>query len=138
MNQPARLKPLGALEQRVMEILWRCAPVSVRDVMRELGRRPALAYTTVMTTLDRLHKKALLSRERDGAAFLYRPALSREEYLRALAEAAAAELLNEAASPVLAAFVDAAARADAAHLDELERLIAARRAGLGGRDDRDR
>ena len=132
MNQPARHRPLGALEQRVMEIVWRSAPVSVRDVMRELGPRPALAYTTVMTTLDRLHKKELLTRERDGSAFLYRPALRREEFLHALAESAAAELLSESAAPVLAAFVDAAARADAAHLDELERLIAERRSAMKG------
>lgn len=134
-----RVKSLGALEQRVMEVLWRRAPLSVRETQGELESQTALAYTTVMTTLDRLHKKKLLVREKDGAAFLYRPALGREAYLRALAEAAAAELLSEAASPVLAAFVDAAARVDAAHLDELERLIAARRSALKGeRDDRDR
>jgi len=127
MNPSARFRLLGTLEQRVMDLLWRCHPRSVREVQRDLGSQPLLAYTTVMTTLDRLHKKGLLRRDKDGAAFLYRPVQSREEHLRSIAETAVAELLSESAAPVLAAFVDAAARVDTAHLDELERLIAAHR-----------
>jgi predicted transcriptional regulator len=117
---------LGELEQRIMEVLWDEAPLSVRDVMARLGRAP-LAYTTIMTTLDRLYKKGLLAREKEGLAFVYRPAMERSEYQRRVVEAAVAPLLEQGAGPVLAAFVEVAADADESNLLQLERLIAAHR-----------
>lgn len=108
-----------------MEILWEGTPVSVRDVKARLGRKPA--YTTVMTTLDRLYKKGLAARDKDGLAYVYRAAIDRGEYQRRVVEAAVAPLLEQGAGPVLAAFVDVAAGASRQHLAELERLIADRR-----------
>ena len=69
-----------------MDILWELHPLTVRDVKARLGARSA--YTTVMTTLDRLYKKGLLARDKDGLAFVYRPALDRAEYQRRVVEAA--------------------------------------------------
>jgi predicted transcriptional regulator len=115
---------LGALEQRVMDLLWEEHPLAVRAVSARLGRRPA--YTTVMTTLDRLFKKGLLAREKEGLAFLYRPAIDRAAYQRRVVEAAVAPLLEHGAGPVLAAFVDVAGTSDE-NLEQLEQLIAARR-----------
>lgn len=110
-----------------MDILWDAGePMAVRDVLPRLGRAK-LAYTTVMTTMDRLHKKHLLSRTKDGNAFVYRPAMTRDEYQARVLAAAIGPLLEQAAKPILSAFVDVAARADAKHLAELERLIAAHR-----------
>jgi predicted transcriptional regulator len=117
---------LGELEQRVMEVLWEAAPLPVREVQRRLGRG-RLAYTTVMTTLDRLYKKHLLAREKAGLAYLYRPAIDRAEYQRRVVEAALVPLLEQGSGPVLAAFVDVAAGADEQNLAQLEQLIAARR-----------
>ena len=74
----ARLAALGPLELGVMEILWAVGEGSVRDVRKRLNR--PLAYTTVMTTVERLHKKSLLSRRRLGRAFLYSPRLSRQQW----------------------------------------------------------
>ncbi len=116
---------LGSLEARVMAILWRGEPLSVREVALRLGGR--LAYTTVMTTLDRLFKKGLLDRERDGNAFVYGAALSQDEYHRRLVEETVTAMLARSTDPVLAGFVDAAAAVDEAHLERLERLIAERR-----------
>jgi predicted transcriptional regulator len=68
----------GELEQAVMEILWsRPEALSVRDVHELLTPERDLAYTTVMTVLDRLAKKNLAVRNLDGRAWLYRPAQSR-------------------------------------------------------------
>ena len=65
----------GALELRVLEALWRRgADASVRDLMPEF---PQAAYTTLMTTLDRLHRKGVLERRKDGRAFHYRPLSTR-------------------------------------------------------------
>ena len=90
-----------------MALLWRGLPMSVRDVKKGLG--DAKAHTTVMTTLDRLYKKGLLSREREGTAYIYSAALSREDYQRSLVEKTVGKMLESSAGPVLAAFVDAAA-----------------------------
>jgi predicted transcriptional regulator len=116
---------LGELEEAVMGVLWATSPLNVREVQRRIGSK--LAYTTVMTTLDRLFKKRLLTRTKVGLAFDYRPAITRDEYHRRVVEAAVAPLLDEGAPAVLAAFIDVAAKYDEAHLVQLERLIAARR-----------
>lgn len=108
-----------------MELLWREHPISVRTVCDRLGG--TLAYTTVMTTLDRLHKKRLLRRRKDGNAFLYEPAMDRAEYQRRVVEAALTPLMKQGATPVLAAFVEVAADLDEANLAQLERLIASHR-----------
>lgn len=69
---------MGELEQAVMDILWnRSELLSVRDVHELLALDRDLAYTTVMTVLDRLAKKGLVVRNLDGRAWLYRPANSR-------------------------------------------------------------
>src|SRR5687768_13992922 len=116
---------LGEREEQVMDLLWESPPMSVRDVCNAL-RRKRLAYTTLMTTLDRLYRKGLLARSRDGIAYVYRPAMSREDYHRRVVEGAMSQLVASAAEPVLAAFVDIAADIDEDNLARLERLIAAR------------
>jgi predicted transcriptional regulator len=62
---------LGPLEERLLQALWERGNATVRDLMTDVC--PDLAYTTVMTTLDRLFKKKLLSREVEGRAFRYTP-----------------------------------------------------------------
>lgn len=109
-----------------MDVLWNEHPLSVREVKDRL-RRTKPAYTTVMTTLDRLYKKGLLARTKNGIAFVYQPAIDRAEYQRRVVQAALAPLFEQGAGPVLAAFVDVAAGSDADNLAQLERLIAERR-----------
>lgn len=65
---------LGSREREVLEIVWRDGSVTVGQVSRHLSI--PLAYTTVMTTLDRLFKKGLLRREKQERAFLYSPAVT--------------------------------------------------------------
>ncbi|MCA1655268.1 MAG: BlaI/MecI/CopY family transcriptional regulator [Pseudonocardiaceae bacterium] len=75
---------LGELERAVMEVLWdRAVPVVVRDVAAALAGRE-LAYTTVMTVLDRLAKKGFVRRQRDGRAWRYEPTKSRAGYVAQL------------------------------------------------------
>src|SRR3954462_7493624 len=71
---------LRHLENTVMELLWRSGESNVHDVVAKLDR--PLAYTTVMTTLDRLYKKGLLARRKVERAFLYAPRLTRPEWER--------------------------------------------------------
>ena len=113
----------GHLEREVMDIVWRSNAVCVRDVQQQL-RRPA-AYTTVMTTLDRLFKKGFVSRTREGRGFLYNASHTREQVLTGfLGE-------GDRARPVLSNLVDVVAAQDAALLDELEELVRQKRRDLG-------
>lgn len=118
---------LGALEDRVMEVFWHAGPLAVRDVCRRLKSKSPLAYTTVMTTSDRLYKKGLLTREKSGNAFIYRAAMTRDEFHRRIVKETVSGLIETSGDPVLAAFVDAAATVDEENLDRLERIIAQRR-----------
>ncbi|WP_084722999.1 BlaI/MecI/CopY family transcriptional regulator [Streptomonospora alba] len=94
---------LGDLERAVMDVLWqRNEPLTVRDVGRALADRD-LAHTTVMTVLDRLAKKGVVARDREGRAWRYRPAASRENYVSELMIDALGETGDRDAA--LAAFV---------------------------------
>jgi predicted transcriptional regulator len=74
------MRGLGDLERAAMDILWRAeAPLKVRDVLERLDTGKELAYTTVMTVLDNLHRKQWVRRERVGKAYVYHPAFSRAE-----------------------------------------------------------
>ena len=82
----AKLKgELGSLEREIMEVIWGDAgsEVSVRNVL-ESSAGKGLAYTTVMTVLDRLWRKGYLSRRRSGRAYLYRAARTRDEHVESL------------------------------------------------------
>lgn len=117
----------GPLEKKVLELLWaeRC-PVLVRHVLRAF---PDLAYTTLMTTLDRLYRKGVLVRRRHGRAFAYEPRCSREQLMSEMVSGRVADLLaaSGAGTAILSTLVDAVGRKDAALLDELDALIQAER-----------
>jgi len=72
--------PLGELERDVMDRLWSAgSPLTVREVHEQLAAHRKIAYTTVMTVLDRLAKKKVVRQEREGRAFRYSPAATREQ-----------------------------------------------------------
>jgi predicted transcriptional regulator len=73
--------PLTPCEFEIMEVLWRQGPASVRDVHAALKTSRALAYTTVMTVMDKLHRKGALQQQRRGRAFFYTVQLDRREAL---------------------------------------------------------
>jgi len=79
------MRRLGELEAVIMDRLWQWGrPVLVREMVEDLrGERP-LAYTTVMTVMENLHRKGWLRRERDGRAWRYEPTGSRSGYTAAL------------------------------------------------------
>jgi predicted transcriptional regulator len=123
---------LGHLELRVMEVLWSHGESNVHDVVERLGR--PLAYTTVMTTLDRLFKKHLLVRRKSERAFFYAPRWTRREWEQKRAgDFVAGFLASPAASGdlLISSLVDAVGQYDTALLDELERKIRSKRRELG-------
>ena len=118
----------GTLELRVLDALWSHAEArSVRD-LQPLFR--GVAYTTLMTTLDRLHRKGVLEREKAGRAFVYRPKYTRDVLRTQLANEALQAVFGDRAAdlkPILSFFVETVSREDRESLDALECLIEERR-----------
>ena len=118
----------GALELRVLNALWeRADPQSVRDLQPAFE---GVAYTTLMTTLDRLHRKGVLLREKVGRAFVYRTRCTPDALRSDLAGQALLDVFGERAhqlKPILSFFVETVSREDRESLAALEQLIEERR-----------
>ena len=115
---------LGVLERDVMTVVWQAGEISVREACERLDA--SVAYTTVMTTMDRLFKKRLLSRRKIGRAFVYSAVATRDQMESAVANELVHGLLERHGGeplPILSSLVDAVSDRDRALLDDLERLI---------------
>jgi predicted transcriptional regulator len=127
---------LGPLEERLLEALWERGHATVRDLANDTCRD--LAYTTVMTTLDRLFKKNLLSRQAEGRAFRYTPRFTREELHREVAGEAFRQLMDAspASSLPLSYLVEILTERDAQLLDDLHQVVESKRRELrAGRNE---
>jgi predicted transcriptional regulator len=121
---------LGPLERQVLEVLWeRKRATTVRSVQPSF---PRLAYTTLMTTLDRLYRKGVLRRFRLGRAFGYEPRCSRDELFGQMVSGQVADLMAACGDStlLLSTLVQAVGHTDAELLDELEALVRAERERL--------
>ncbi len=117
-------KVLGDLEAQVMEELWEKKNASVREVHQSLCQKKGLAYTTVMTVMDRLAKKGYLERKKVGRSYLYQPALSREKLSSLLAESVMSSFFKEFGRSAWVGFLEKAAPEDEELLKELEKIVA--------------
>ena len=129
-------RQLGPLEERLLKTLWECRSATVREL---LGRSDVdLAYTTVMTTLDRLYKKQLLDRRVEGRAFRYMPRHTPEEFQKVQAGEAIREILasSETSSLPLSYFVEAISEHDAKLLDQLQEMVERKRRELRNKESR--
>nr|WP_285779269.1 BlaI/MecI/CopY family transcriptional regulator [Microtetraspora sp. NBRC 13810] len=95
------MRGLGDLEATIMDWLWaHRRPASVKDVLEDLRRERDIAYTTVMTVMDKLHTKGLLKRHLAGRAYLYETVASKEAYTADLMRESLASSGNQAATLV--------------------------------------
>jgi predicted transcriptional regulator len=113
---------LGPLETAVMDRVWKRGPLTVRDIVDDLGRTRGLAYTTVMTVMVRLHAKGLLARRRTGKTYVYRAAFTRDEHRAVLSRDLARGLVSQLGDAALAAFSAELDEVDAPHRAQLKRL----------------
>ena len=120
------MRGFGDLEAVVMDRLWRCPGdhTTVREVLDDLRRQRDIAYTTVMSTMDNLHRKGWLARTRSGKAYHYWPTLTREEYSARLMR----EALHDGGNPdlVLTHFLKQISDEDSARLHDVVQQWAAR------------
>ena len=130
----AVMASLGKLEHQAMGEIRLREEASVRQIWETMGG--SIAYTTLMTTLDRLYKKGLLKRRKAGRAFLYSAKFSVGEMERSVAGEVIGTLLDNnigPAEPVLACIVNAVSDRDRMLLDDLERLVREKRREMDAR-----
>ncbi len=116
---------IGPLEAAVLKHLWSSGPGSVKDLHRTLGRPRRVSLNTVQSAMDRLYRKDLLARTKVGHAYVYEPAVTRQELGMRLIRQAVAPLAQEP-SLLINAAVDYAEREGDGVLEELEALVAER------------
>lgn len=127
---------LGPLEERLLHALWDCGSATVRELIEDCDIH--LAYTTVMTTMDRLYKKNLLNRVVEGRAFRYSPRQTQDELEKEAASKAIRQLLasHAASSLPLSYLVEAVGEHDAKLLKELQELVERKRRELQRKENR--
>ncbi len=125
---------LGPLEQRLLQEMWSRGSATVRELLED--GKTKQAYTTVMTTLDRLYKKGFLDRIAEGRAFRYSPRQTPEELCRGAAVEGIRQLLGSSveSSLPLSYLVEALSAHDAQLLDELQLLVERKRRELKKRE----
>jgi predicted transcriptional regulator len=125
---------LGPLEQQVLRELWSRGSATVRELLE--SENMTLAYTTIMTTMDRLYKKRLLDRESEGRAYRYFPRHTPDEMQRVAAVEGIRQLLGsgDTSSLPLSYLVEALSEHDAQLLDELQALVERKRRELKKRE----
>jgi predicted transcriptional regulator len=124
--------PGGELEYAVLFSVCDLSVASVRDVHRRVGNVRGLAYTTIAKVLERLHVKALVTRERKGTTLVYCPMVDRRVIELARARVSLSKLFTSDPKPAMATLVEAMESLDSKLIDELERAVAARRGKPNG------
>lgn len=117
------LKPLGELEQEIMSVIWTSQCATVRCVYDQLSKEREIAYTTVMTTMDRLSKKGILQRSKVGKAYEYKPIQSETELCMSTTKSMIDMLVRRYGDLAIAQFVDTVDQIDAKKFAELKRLV---------------
>lgn len=126
---------LGELELGVMEVVWQQPGVEARQVQERIAAVHVSSLSTIQTTLERLVRKELLSREKRGHAYHYTASVSRGEMLGSLIKDVIHLLHDGKAETILSSFINVAARIDSTGLDRMEAMIRQKRRQLEDPDD---
>jgi predicted transcriptional regulator len=118
---------LGDLEAEIMECVWDMGSASVKDVHRCVLEQRDIAYTTVMTVMTRLAEKRLLVRRQEGRAYVYTPAVPKDEFCVDVVKEFMGGMFGQVDRPVLAHFVQSLTEDDEAQLDLLAEIIEEKR-----------
>lgn len=126
---------LGNLEKQVLDYLWSMSQgIDAKQVHVALSRSRGGSLNTIQSTLERLFKKGLLSREKQGHAYLYSTRLDRREVIARLIQDVTRDFVTANENGLLAAFASVSDELDDGELDRLERLIEEARQRRAGED----
>ena len=125
--KPVQPPFLGDLETEVMERLWAHGEDDAKSVHNIIGKARGITLNTVQSTLQRLHRKGLLTRAKVSHAYVYAPAVTREQFNRQILGEVVKRVGAGETDAMLAAFVDLVERAGPDQLERLEQMIAERR-----------
>lgn len=117
----------GDLEKSVMDVLWEKGEATGREVFEEIGKGRPLAFTTVLTVMDRLLKKGLIKRIKRGKLFVYEPSMSRDDFVRQVSREVLQGILDISASSAASSFVDILYKTSPEETERLSRLIEERK-----------
>jgi len=129
-NTSVKRQNLGELEMAVLEHLWVTESGDAKGVHKSIGTERGISLNTIQSTLERLFRKQLLSREKVSHSYVYVPSVQRGELMTQLIGDVVETLSDGRTDYLLSAFIDYAAREDESSLDRLEQLIAQRRAEI--------
>ncbi len=116
--------PFGELEEKVMEIIWNKGNATVKEVNEQLTRSgEKYAYTTIMTILDRLYKKGILDRKKEGKGYRYFPKISKEEFEEMVTEKVISDIVKANPSTAVAAFSGIIEELSEEELKKLKEMI---------------
>ncbi|MGM0876788.1 MAG: BlaI/MecI/CopY family transcriptional regulator [Bacillota bacterium] len=118
----ALLKILGPLEIEVMKVIWSKKEVTVQNVLTELNKQNNYAYTTIMTIMNRLDKKGILTRSKLGKGYVYKPYYSPNELIQQNSSEQVEHLLNHYGDIAITQFVDVVGH-NPDQLNKLKELI---------------
>jgi len=114
---------LGELEQEVMNIVWSNKHVSVRYVYEALRKKRKIAYTTVMTVMDRLFAKQVLKRYKEGKTYFYLSDKTKEVFLEKASEAIVSSLVNDFGDVAITQFLNTLDQVDPQKLSQLKKRL---------------
>ena len=128
---PRKTEQLTPLELEIMNVLWETAPANVQTVQGALKRE--LAYTTVQTMLNILHRKGKVTRTLKDRAYFYKPSVSRARVLRQTVGDIVERLFGGSAESLVMTLVDSK-KLSRAQLDRLKRMLEESKEGRHGND----
>ena len=123
MNESGLNRFFGPLEAKIMDILWNDVEMTIKDVQQVLEREKSTNFNTVMTVMNRLVDKEILQKRTEGRSFLYKPVLSREEFLNTQSKEMTNELMDEFGNVVVSHMLDALEDVDDDLVAKLEQKI---------------
>ncbi|MEK4404312.1 BlaI/MecI/CopY family transcriptional regulator [Sporosarcina sp. FSL K6-1540] len=130
LNESGLNRFFGPLEAKIMDVLWNDVEMTIKDVQQVLEREKSTNFNTVMTVMNRLVDKEILCKRLEGRSFLYKPLLSREEFLTTQSKEMTNELMDEFGSVVVSHMLDALEDVDDALVAKLEQKIKELKKGM--------
>ncbi|MEK5484295.1 MULTISPECIES: BlaI/MecI/CopY family transcriptional regulator [unclassified Viridibacillus] len=123
MNESGLNRFFGPLEAKIMDILWNDVEMTIKDVQQTLDQEKLTNFNTVMTVMNRLVEKGILQKRTEGRSSLYKPVLSRDDFLNTQSKEMTNELIDEFGNVVVSHMLDALEDVDDDLVAMLEKKI---------------